>query len=1198
MEIKKMKSFRRFLLNKKSRTCRVPVFLCSVRDSGADIVDILIENRRKLKFFHNPVKIEKHRNSASFARTFHQVPHAYVFTLDDYAPSFSPLAITQLNPITYETLEQQSADSEADDGGNESAGQEILSYFSGDPRVSDTDFLVEFHWISSKRFGTVKDSEPWADNKREEEPVDLNLEQFLKSHLRSGKIIFWGRLEEKELHAKKNQLDFKNPLDFIVDLQAALRSNILNWAYQLYQMRAQPEPSPSWSERLIHSMDYGITLIDSNHYILFANKARRRRQKNNILGKQCVQVLGCEEHTGPCENCPIFDSPPANVDRSRPQVSSGVITDYMRNPKEKYHIREVRTPYFDNKFSLNQYYNYLLTVSVVRRQVKHVIDAARRNINSLESFDSIKSELIRVFQELGFSRVRYYEAATDVTDETFDEKLGYNVLLGAQVSNPEEQKNFLELKIPLSEVGDLDLSNPKIYTIHDFPGPNKPSWIKHLQLTSIRWVDFPLISQGKLLGVIGIDNEDRLPDFDDDLLNELRLFVDYLNPAITNIKAKDLLAKLNEVGSVINQQRGTRDLSFNLCKYLAELFKCRKVAIFRYDPIAKEIVKAGIFLNFGKRFESKEHVIYRGLHSEDYKLGEHITGWFMKKVVELHSQSKALDYTLNIMNIASRLFVYDREYDISGEHLHHNPGHIGKECEIIGKYIDNGEERKTAKTNSLLFAPLIAEGEPIGLIRLSNNERSGTIAFSRFQQEILSGVVKQVSVIVKKAWDAEKNEEAILKISSELRGETDLRTICDDVVKKVRDISHSTTAIILLRDDKEPDCLRGVSCATAGDTQPDQIQYNIPREFDPNDTKNLKGVGLPIFAFLTGERLRFQTREEIERHLAFLRAFQDIFGSAESTIISPLKVANRPVGILRIQSIRANAYSDDFYRLFTIMVNFVELAIAAAYELQERDRNLVIFGHEMSSAVTQVRGLADLMERRYSRIEELWKDSMDSTFKELDKVNDQCKAGYAALGHTEPLVIDNKRRFLTDLGRLRRIGAMMAFNIQNYFYHEDVDRESFRPSDSIKKLIDLWTPYAQEKFCHIDFDADREFSRYRITQDRSKFELLIYNLISNAVKYCDENTNISMLAETDRQSFVCTISNYGCGIPGDDVEKIFDDGFRSKNAKNTAIGLGKGLFIIRNMLAGQLAGTIELTRREDPTTFTVIIADMRRRDFL
>ncbi|WP_338644589.1 HAMP domain-containing sensor histidine kinase [Flavobacterium sp. KS-LB2] len=116
-----------------------------------------------------------------------------------------------------------------------------------------------------------------------------------------------------------------------------------------------------------------------------------------------------------------------------------------------------------------------------------------------------------------------------------------------------------------------------------------------------------------------------------------------------------------------------------------------------------------------------------------------------------------------------------------------------------------------------------------------------------------------------------------------------------------------------------------------------------------------------------------------------------------------------------------------------------------------------------------------------------------------------------------------------------------------------------------------------------------EFSKdHYVETDSYLFSIIINNLISNALKYSNQNGHLSIaLKEIDSQ-IECHIVDTGIGIPTEDLENIFNQFYRSKSNKHPEIkGTGLGLSIVKR-LCSLLNIDIAITSEENIGTRVVL----------
>ena len=97
---------------------------------------------------------------------------------------------------------------------------------------------------------------------------------------------------------------------------------------------------------------------------------------------------------------------------------------------------------------------------------------------------------------------------------------------------------------------------------------------------------------------------------------------------------------------------------------------------------------------------------------------------------------------------------------------------------------------------------------------------------------------------------------------------------------------------------------------------------------------------------------------------------------------------------------------------------------------------------------------------------------------------------------------------------------------------------------------------------------------------------ILINLLSNALKYSDENQEIIMEIRKEEKAIVFSITDSGIGIPEEEQEHLFERFFRAKNATNIQ-GTGLGLHIVKQY-SELMEGTISFRSKPgEGSTFTV-----------
>ena len=139
--------------------------------------------------------------------------------------------------------------------------------------------------------------------------------------------------------------------------------------------------------------------------------------------------------------------------------------------------------------------------------------------------------------------------------------------------------------------------------------------------------------------------------------------------------------------------------------------------------------------------------------------------------------------------------------------------------------------------------------------------------------------------------------------------------------------------------------------------------------------------------------------------------------------------------------------------------------------------------------------------------------------------------------------------------------------------------------DILSSVSDMVEPLAQSKQLTTEWPKDVTSQVY---VDRAKAEQILLNLLTNAIKYTEENGQITVKYRSRMTHAVIEVTDTGSGIPKENLEAIFEPFVQVGRTHSSAHeGAGLGLAISRD-LARALGG--ELTVRStmgEGSTFTL-----------
>lgn len=131
----------------------------------------------------------------------------------------------------------------------------------------------------------------------------------------------------------------------------------------------------------------------------------------------------------------------------------------------------------------------------------------------------------------------------------------------------------------------------------------------------------------------------------------------------------------------------------------------------------------------------------------------------------------------------------------------------------------------------------------------------------------------------------------------------------------------------------------------------------------------------------------------------------------------------------------------------------------------------------------------------------------------------------------------------------------------------------------------------------------------QIRADESQIERVVQNLVSNAVKYSDENTTIKITARRRGKHFVFCVKDQGVGISQESLPYVFDQFYTEDKSRSSGNSQGVGLYVVDEIVKAH-GGSVKVKSKkgkgsvfsvalpiefdDSNRTFTAILDDMPR----
>ncbi len=267
---------------------------------------------------------------------------------------------------------------------------------------------------------------------------------------------------------------------------------------------------------------------------------------------------------------------------------------------------------------------------------------------------------------------------------------------------------------------------------------------------------------------------------------------------------------------------------------------------------------------------------------------------------------------------------------------------------------------------------------------------------------------------------------------------------------------------------------------------------------------------------------------------------------------------NAQLGLLALLAQHAAGVLENARLLSELQATNVDLSRAS----QLKSEFLANMSHELRTPLNAILGFSEIL------IDQTFGELNERQARYLNNINNSGK-------HLLDLIND-----ILDLSKIEA-GKM------------ELQAEPFRLDGAVQEVYTILESLAAKKGLTIELDM--EHAPRRIVADRLRIKQVLYNIISNAVKFTPDGGTVRVRAwqEEDPKGnavVYITVKDTGIGIPHDQLERIFDVFHRLDGGYRSATeGTGLGLALVRRFV--QLHGG-EVTATSEPgagSTFTIQI---------
>ena len=218
---------------------------------------------------------------------------------------------------------------------------------------------------------------------------------------------------------------------------------------------------------------------------------------------------------------------------------------------------------------------------------------------------------------------------------------------------------------------------------------------------------------------------------------------------------------------------------------------------------------------------------------------------------------------------------------------------------------------------------------------------------------------------------------------------------------------------------------------------------------------------------------------------------------------------------------------------------------------------LVFFGYSLYTIIKQ---------RRLSEVQKNFINNLTHEFR-----TPIASISLAAKVISEPKIIEQPHR-LSDYAKIileqnKRLSSQVEKVLQMASIEKKKLQLKIDPielNSFIEKTTGEFKSSQNGNLCSIRFHS--EISAVKINVDTLHFSNLIFNILDNAVKYCDDSPEINIRLAEDAKSYVISFADNGIGIPKEFRKKVFTRFYRIPTGDvHNVKGFGLGLDYVKKI---------------------------------
>lgn len=144
---------------------------------------------------------------------------------------------------------------------------------------------------------------------------------------------------------------------------------------------------------------------------------------------------------------------------------------------------------------------------------------------------------------------------------------------------------------------------------------------------------------------------------------------------------------------------------------------------------------------------------------------------------------------------------------------------------------------------------------------------------------------------------------------------------------------------------------------------------------------------------------------------------------------------------------------------------------------------------------------------------------------------------------------------------------------------------------SLQTVVNKVIRKHSKQFIYRKIKLELQDLEVKVYSDAKWLEFIINQIVSNALKYSNDESLIRIYAKQVQENVILTIEDQGIGIALKDLKRVFDKGFTGSNGRSYEKATGMGLYLCK-MLCDKLYLDLKISSTENIGTSVSIVFPM------